>query len=171
MAKKINIVQNTEYNLFNCPRIRLRWLNTPTATGRKSMRKWEESRATSTGSLLSGTTGGKCTTEIGRETMCTENTSRNGQFGLIQWWILYRTLGIGAQISFRFRVAVRNRFGLSDPSPYCVAHRSNFADEEAQRPREMFLQEGEKFDLSKSKRFVRFGLLQKSFAFSKGNTM
>ena len=53
---------------------------------------------------------------------------------------------------FRFRVSVRNRFGLSDPSPYCVAHRSQFADEEASRPREMFLEDGEKFDLSKSKR-------------------
>ena len=24
---------------------------------------------------------------------------------------------------YKFRVSVRNRFGLSDPSPYCVAHR------------------------------------------------
>ena len=24
---------------------------------------------------------------------------------------------------YRFRVSVRNRFGLSDPSPYCVGHR------------------------------------------------
>merc|ERR1712223_1329659 len=27
---------------------------------------------------------------------------------------------------YKFRVSVRNRFGLSDPSPYCVAHRSVF---------------------------------------------
>ena len=32
--------------------------------------------------------------------------------------------------NYMFRVSVRNRFGISDPSPYVVAHRSNFADDE-----------------------------------------
>ena len=54
---------------------------------------------------------------------------------------------------YRFRVSVRNRFGLSDPSPYCVAHRSNFAED--MRPRELFLGPNEAFDLSTSSRFPK----------------
>ncbi len=49
---------------------------------------------------------------------------------------------------------MRNRFGLSDPSPYCVAHRSNFAADLA-GPREIFLEEGEPFDVNQSRRFPR----------------
>ena len=51
---------------------------------------------------------------------------------------------------YRFRVSVRNRFGVSDPSPYAVAHRSQFADDMA--PVDPFLPEGSAFDLSTSTR-------------------
>merc|ERR1719225_2307301 len=54
---------------------------------------------------------------------------------------------------YRFRVCVKNRFGVSDPSPYCVAHRSLFADDLAvESP---FLPEGAAFDLSTSTRFPK----------------
>merc|ERR1719462_70908 len=54
---------------------------------------------------------------------------------------------------YRFRVSVRNRFGVSDPSPYSVAHRSLFADDLAvESP---FLPEGAAFDLSTSTRFPK----------------
>jgi len=52
---------------------------------------------------------------------------------------------------YRFRVSVRNRFGLSDPSPYCVAHRSNFSAN--QGPRQLFLKPGQPFDLNASTKF------------------
>jgi serine/threonine protein kinase len=52
---------------------------------------------------------------------------------------------------YRFRVSVRNRFGLSDPSPYAVAHRSNFATDSG--PKDLFLQPGQPFDLTASTRF------------------
>ena len=51
---------------------------------------------------------------------------------------------------YRFRVSVRNRFGVSDPSPYAVAHRSNFADDVANE--DPFLAAGQAFDLSTSTR-------------------
>merc|ERR1712180_144523 len=54
---------------------------------------------------------------------------------------------------YRFRVSVRNRFGLSDPSPYCVAHRSNFAA--SCGPADLFLKPGEPFDLAASTKFPR----------------
>eukprot|EP00094_Tigriopus_californicus_P003329 TCALIF_03202-PA protein Name:"Similar to unc-89 Muscle M-line assembly protein unc-89 (Caenorhabditis elegans)" AED:0.27 eAED:0.27 QI:0/0.83/0.76/0.92/0.91/0.88/25/216/2842 len=54
---------------------------------------------------------------------------------------------------YRFRVSVRNRFGLSDPSPYCVAHRTLLADDMI--PKDLFLEEGAKFDLSQSCRFPK----------------
>lgn len=54
---------------------------------------------------------------------------------------------------YRFRVCVKNRFGVSDPSPYVVAHRSNFADDlAASSP---FLPEGQGFDLSTSTKFPK----------------
>ncbi|XP_040572571.1 protein Obscurin [Lepeophtheirus salmonis] len=52
---------------------------------------------------------------------------------------------------YRFRVSVRNRFGLSDASPYCVGHRSLFADDTG--PRDLFLPKGSQFDISVSTRF------------------
>jgi len=54
---------------------------------------------------------------------------------------------------YRFRVSVRNRFGLSDPSPYCVAHRSNFAADMG--PLDLFLKPGQPFDLASSTRFPK----------------
>ena len=54
---------------------------------------------------------------------------------------------------YRFRVSVRNRFGLSDPSPYCVAHRSNFAA--STNADNMFLPPGAPFDLTASMRFPK----------------
>jgi serine/threonine protein kinase len=54
---------------------------------------------------------------------------------------------------YRFRVSVRNRFGVSDPSPYSVAHRSLFADDLA--PADPFLPEGSAFDLSTSMKFPK----------------
>ena len=51
---------------------------------------------------------------------------------------------------YRFRISVRNRFGVSDPSPYSVAHRSLFAEDMAVN--DPFLPEGSKFDLSTSTR-------------------
>ena len=56
---------------------------------------------------------------------------------------------------YRFRVSVRNRFGVSDPSPYAVAHRSNFADDVASE--DPFLAPGQAFDLSTSTRYVQAG--------------
>ena len=54
---------------------------------------------------------------------------------------------------YRFRVCVKNRFGVSDPSPYVVAHRSHFADDlAASSP---FLPEGQGFDLSTSTKFPK----------------
>ena len=52
---------------------------------------------------------------------------------------------------YKFRVSVRNRFGLSDPSPYCVAHRSVFGADFAAG--DLFLRPGEPFDLTASMRF------------------
>ena len=49
---------------------------------------------------------------------------------------------------------VRNRFGLSDPSPYCVGHRSNFAGDVA-GPRSLYLEDGDPFDLNQSRRFPK----------------
>jgi len=54
---------------------------------------------------------------------------------------------------YRFRVSVRNRFGLSDPSPYCVAHRSNFSASSSAD--DMFLAPGQPFDLTASMRFPK----------------
>jgi len=54
---------------------------------------------------------------------------------------------------YRYRVSVRNRFGLSDPSPYCVAHRSNFAATNTYG--DLFLKPGEPFDLTASTRFPK----------------
>jgi len=54
---------------------------------------------------------------------------------------------------YRFRVSVRNRFGLSDPSPYCVAHRSNFAADFGLK--DLFLKPGQPFDLTASTRFPK----------------
>ena len=54
---------------------------------------------------------------------------------------------------YRFRVSVRNRFGLSDPSPYCVAHRSNFST--ANGSNDLFLLPGQPFDLTASMRFPK----------------
>merc|ERR1719244_817290 len=54
---------------------------------------------------------------------------------------------------YRFRVSVRNRFGLSDPGPYCVAHRSNFAAPNAFG--DLFLKPGEPFDLMASTRYPK----------------
>merc|ERR1719175_302153 len=54
---------------------------------------------------------------------------------------------------YRFRVSVRNRFGLSDPSPYCVAHRSNFSAN--QMSGDLFLAPGEPFDLNASIKFPK----------------
>jgi len=54
---------------------------------------------------------------------------------------------------YRFRVSVRNRFGLSDPGPYCVAHRSTFAAPNAFG--DLFLKPGEPFDLMASTRFPK----------------
>ena len=54
---------------------------------------------------------------------------------------------------YRFRVSVRNRFGLSDPSPYNVAHRSNFAADFG--PLDLFLKPGQPFDLASSTRFPK----------------
>ena len=56
---------------------------------------------------------------------------------------------------YRFRVSVRNRFGVSDPSPYAVAHRSNFADDVANE--DPFLAAGQAFDLSTSTRYIQAG--------------
>ncbi len=61
---------------------------------------------------------------------------------------------LGTRIERRYSSAsvsnqVRNRFGLSDPSPYCVAHRSQFAAD-LSGPREIFLPEGEPFDITQS---------------------
>ena len=55
--------------------------------------------------------------------------------------------------NYRFRVSVKNRFGISDPSPYCVGHRSNFADDSAGK--ELYLPAGEPFDLTASCRFPK----------------
>ena len=71
--------------------------------------------------------------------------------------IFFQISGINCDINgltplrdYRFRVSVRNRFGVSDPSPYAVAHRSNFADDIGiESP---FLPEGMPFDLSTSTR-------------------
>ena len=52
-----------------------------------------------------------------------------------------------------FRVSVRNRFGLSDPSPYCVAHRSKFGADLGAG--DLFLKPGEPFDLTASTRFPK----------------
>merc|ERR1719244_2576194 len=54
---------------------------------------------------------------------------------------------------YRFRVSVRNRFGLSDPSPYCVAHRSNFSANFSSG--DLFLAPGQPFDLTASTRFPK----------------
>ena len=54
---------------------------------------------------------------------------------------------------YRFRVSVRNRFGLSDPSPYVVAHRSQMAADVNEK--DLYLPEGEKFDLARSSRFPK----------------
>jgi hypothetical protein len=54
---------------------------------------------------------------------------------------------------YRFRVSVRNRFGLSDASPYCVAHRSQMAEDI--KPRELFAGEKEAFDVNQSIRFPK----------------
>jgi serine/threonine protein kinase len=54
---------------------------------------------------------------------------------------------------YRFRVSVRNRFGLSDPSPYAVAHRSKFSADFG--PRDLFLEPGQPFDLTASMRFPK----------------
>lgn len=54
---------------------------------------------------------------------------------------------------YRFRVSVRNRFGVSDPSPYVVAHRAYFADDMG--PESPFLAPGQAFDLSMSTRFPK----------------
>jgi len=54
---------------------------------------------------------------------------------------------------YRFRVSVRNRFGLSDPSPYAVAHRSNFASNLSVG--DLFLAPGQPFDLTASTRFPK----------------
>ena len=51
-------------------------------------------------------------------------------------------------------MSVRNRFGMSDPSPYAVAHRSNFADDMAAE--DPFLPPGISFDLSTSTRYILF---------------
>ena len=53
---------------------------------------------------------------------------------------------------YMFRVSVKNRFGISDPSPYVVAHRSNFADDELAN--NLYLPAGEPFDLSMSTRYA-----------------
>jgi len=54
---------------------------------------------------------------------------------------------------YRFRVSVRNRFGLSDPSPYAVAHRSNFSTTDGSG--DLFLLPGQPFDLTASMRFPK----------------
>jgi len=54
---------------------------------------------------------------------------------------------------YMYRVSVRNRFGLSDPSPYCVAHRSKFGAELGAG--DLFLKPGEPFDLTASTRFPK----------------
>jgi len=54
---------------------------------------------------------------------------------------------------YMYRVSVRNRFGLSDPSPYCVAHRSKFGAELGAG--DLFLKPGEPFDLTASIRFPK----------------
>merc|ERR1719206_1373929 len=54
---------------------------------------------------------------------------------------------------YRFRVSVRNRFGLSDPSPYAVAHGSNFASNLSVG--DLFLAPGQPFDLTASTRFPK----------------
>jgi len=54
---------------------------------------------------------------------------------------------------YRFRVSVRNRFGLSDPSPYNVAHRSNFSADSGVN--DLFLAPGQPFDLTASQRFPK----------------
>ena len=54
---------------------------------------------------------------------------------------------------YMFRVSVRNRFGLSDPSPYCVAHRSKFGADLGAG--DLFLKPGEPFDLTASMRFPK----------------